>query len=159
MHKSWTRFASVSQATASLAAACLVLPFVLNTELAWAADVDNRPAEMTVPIPNAERGRELFVVKSCVVCHSINGVGGTAGPSMDATVDARPVNPLEFAARMWTGAQAMADLQATEFGYQIELTGQEIADLAAFASDAGEQSKLSELDIPELMRGWVLDDF
>ncbi len=124
-----------------------------------AADADSAPVEMILPIPDAARGRELYVVKGCVVCHSVNGVGGTAGPSLDARADAGPVDPLDFAARMWTGAQAMADLQATEFGYQIELTGQQIADLAAFESDADEQSKLSETDVPELMRGWVLDDF
>lgn len=160
MLKSRTYVATAPQALVPPAiAVCLASLTMSHAQPILAQEVGNQPVEMVMPIPNAERGRELFVVKSCVVCHSINGVGGTAGPDMDASVDAGPVNPLSFAARMWTGAQAMADLQATEFGYQIELTGQEIADLAAFAADAGEQSKLSETDIPELMRGWVLDDF
>lgn len=111
-----------------------------------------------MPIPDAARGRELFIVKGCVVCHSVNGVGGRAAPALDATAAEGPVDPLDFAARMWQGALAMADLQATEFGYQIELSGSEIADLAAFAANAGEQVLLEENDIPELMRGWTLDD-
>ena len=113
---------------------------------------------VVMPLPDAEHGRELFIVKGCVVCHSVNGVGGRAAPALDATAAQGPVDPLDFAARMWRGALAMADLQAMEFGYQIELTGAEIADLAAFAADADEQAELEETDIPEMMRGWTLDE-
>lgn len=150
------RLPSLRLSLGMTALAAVVVAFVPPSQ---AADDETATVEMILPIPDSARGRELFVVKGCVVCHSVNGVGGTAGPSLDARADAGPVDPLDFAARMWTGAQAMADLQATEFGYQIELTGQQIADLAAFESDAGEQSKLAETDVPELMRGWVLDDF
>lgn len=32
---------------------------------------------------NAARGRELFSSKGCAACHSIGGVGGSAGPALD----------------------------------------------------------------------------
>jgi mono/diheme cytochrome c family protein len=66
-----------------------------------------------VSFGDAERGRELFTGKGCVVCHSINGIGGKAGPSLDA--------------------------EEMELGYRIDLTGQELADLARFIHDAEAQ--------------------
>lgn len=112
---------------------------------------------MSLPIPDAARGRTLFVSKGCVVCHAVNGVGGAAAPALDATEPAGVFDPLDFAARMWKGAWAMSALQEMEFGYVIELTGQDIADLAAFAEHHALQSEFSEDDIPETIRGWTLD--
>lgn len=134
-----------------LAVALAVGPFAASAQ-------DGTGTGIQVPIPSAERGRFHFVSKGCVVCHSINGVGGKAGPALDATNGAQPIAPLDFAARMWRGAATMVMLQATEFGYQIEITGQEIADLAAFAADPELQAKFSENDIPEVMRGWTMDE-
>jgi cytochrome c len=114
--------------------------------------------QMVLPLPDAGHGRFLFVSKGCVVCHSVNGAGGKAGPALDAPETPQPVAPLEFAARMWRGAVAMAVLQSMEFGYQIELSGDEIADLAAFAADAAAQDGFSDQDIPEVMRGWTVDE-
>ena len=65
-------------------------------------------------------------------CHAVNGVGGKAAPPLDAVRDTRTIDVLEFAARMWRGAPTMIVLQEMELGYQIELTGEEIAHLAAF---------------------------
>ncbi len=113
---------------------------------------------IVVPLPDAERGRFLFVSKGCVVCHSVNGVGGTAGPALDAPAGTNTIEPLEFAARMWRGAVAMTVLQSTEFGYQIDMTGDEIADLAAFAASPDVQADFSEEDIPEVMQGWTLKE-
>ena len=113
---------------------------------------------IVVPLPDAERGRFLFVSKGCVVCHSVNGVGGTAGPALDAPADQNTIDPMEFAARMWRGAVAMTVLQSTEFGYQIEMRGDEIADLAAFAVNPEVQAGFSEEDIPEVMQGWTLEE-
>ena len=112
---------------------------------------------IVLPLPDAERGKFLFVAKGCVVCHSVNGVGGTAAPALDAAGAGDTIDPLEFAARMWRGAVAMTVLQSTEFGYQIDMTGEEIADLAAFAADPALQATFSERDIPEVMRGWTLE--
>lgn len=113
---------------------------------------------IAVPTPNAKEGRALFIFKGCVVCHSVNGVGGLAGPPLDAVAEPEIIDPLGFAARMWRGSLAMAELQATEFGYQVELTGEEIADLAAFAATPDAQKGFSEDEIPELIRGWTVDE-
>lgn len=115
------------------------------------------PLTLVVPVPDAEQGRSLFGAKGCVVCHSVNGLGGKAGPALDTTSYDGEVDPLDFAARMWSGARAMAVLQALEFGYQIDLTGKDITDLAAFVSSDDERSAFSEDDVPDEYRGWTLD--
>ena len=71
------------------------------------------------------------------------------------------MNPFEFAARMWRGAEAMVELQRDELGDVIELHGEELAAIIAFVHDAGEQSVFSEADIPEeieAMIGHMEDD-
>jgi len=126
---------------------------------AGTAVAESAEAPMIVlPVPDAASGRLLFTSKGCVICHSVNGVGGKAGPPFDAPAEYAPIDPLAFAARMWRGSMAMAILQSSELGYQIDLTGAEIADLAAFAASLSEQSTFSEADIPEIMRGWTMDE-
>ena len=125
---------------------------------AGAAAAQSAGQQIVVPLPDAERGRFLFASKGCVVCHSVNGIGGAAGPALDAEEGDAPVAPLEFAARMWRGASAMALLQSLEFGYQIDITGDEIADLAAFLSNRELQGNFSERDVPEMMQGWTIDE-
>jgi cytochrome c len=95
------------------------------------------------------RGKELFIEKGCVICHSINGVGGRAATPLDAQSGTRVVDILDFAARMWRGSYAMIELQATELAYQIDLEGDEIGDLAAFAYDLRTQQSFTKFDIPE----------
>ena len=107
---------------------------------------------LLIPPMNAQRGRALFASKGCVVCHTVNGVGGGVAANLDASEQGRIVNPYDFAARMWRGAGAMIALQNRNLGYQIELDGREIADLAAFAHDKAEQRKFSEDDIPPAVR-------
>jgi mono/diheme cytochrome c family protein len=122
------------------------------------APVAAGPASVIIPIPDSERGRDLFIHKGCFVCHSINDVGGAAGPALDAGAQQEAIDPLDFAARMWRGALAMAELQSMEFGYQIDLTGQDIADLAAFTADPEIQKNFTEDLIPEIIRGWILEE-
>jgi len=106
----------------------------------------------------AETGRAVFVQKGCVMCHSANGVGGKAAPALDAEVGGPPIDPLDFAARMWAGAPAMIELQSIELGYTVSLSGQDLADLAAFAASIEEQRKLTADQIPEGMRDSLLDE-
>lgn len=113
---------------------------------------------MVMPAMDSERGRKLFVHKGCVVCHSVNGVGGKAAPALDAPQSGATVDVLEFAARMWRGAEIMLVLQEMELGYQIELSGADLADLAAFAYDAEEQRRFSPDDIPDLIKDWSVDE-
>ncbi|CDX25401.1 exported hypothetical protein [Mesorhizobium sp. ORS 3324] len=103
---------------------------------------------LMMPVMNPAKGRKLFAEKGCVACHSVNGIGGTDAAALDASTMTPMMNPFDFTARMWTGAEAMIDMQREELGEQIQFTGQELADIIAFAHDAEEQKKFSEADIP-----------
>ena len=76
------------------------------------------------------------------------GIGGKDAPMFDASSMALPMNPFEFAARMWDGAEAMVALQREELGEPIKLTGNDLTDIIAFVHDADEQKKFSKSDIP-----------
>ena len=117
-----------------------------------------RRGNYVIPFASAERGRALFTGKGCVVCHSVNGVGGKAGPALDADPSNPDVDIFAFAARMWRGAPLMAVLQEMEMGYQIEFTGAELADIAQFLHDAEAQKDFDESDVPELIRDWMVDE-
>jgi mono/diheme cytochrome c family protein len=107
---------------------------------------------LALPPLDSHRGRELFVNKGCVVCHVVNGVGGEIGPSLNAKDLPQPMNAFEFAARMWRGAPAMAQMQEDLLGEVISLSGQDLADLIAFAHDELEQNQLKADQIPERLR-------
>lgn len=106
----------------------------------------------TLPAMNARRGRKLFAEKGCVVCHSINGVGGHIGPPLDTANMPLPMDPFGFIARMWRGSAAMALMQEEVFGDVIDLSGQDLVDLVAFAYDLEEQKKLTEDQIPKRLK-------
>jgi len=114
--------------------------------------------KLVVPMASAEEGKKLFVGKGCVVCHQVNGIGGKAAPALDADSEQPYFEVFEFAARMWRGAPTMILLQEMELGYQIELSGEDLANLAAFASDPQVQRSFSETDIPEVIRDWMVDE-
>ncbi len=114
--------------------------------------------KLALPLANAAEGKKLFVGKGCVVCHSVNGVGGKAAPALDADSDQAYFDVFDFVARMWRGAPTMILLQEMEMGYQIDLNGEELAHLAAFASDPAVQSSFTEQDIPEVIRDWMVDE-
>ncbi|UXX85251.1 c-type cytochrome [Roseovarius pelagicus] len=120
------------------------------TSHATAASDTTLATGLTFPPMDAAKGRLLFVSKACVVCHSVNGVGGRNAQPLDARFMDRPMNPFDFAARMWRGAESMVMMQRYELGDVIHLSGQELADIIAFVHDPEEQAKLSNTDIPEL---------
>ncbi|HEC91352.1 MAG TPA: c-type cytochrome [Alphaproteobacteria bacterium] len=97
------------------------------------------------PVLNPERGREIFVRKGCVKCHSINGAGGTIGPPLDATVKNRVINPFSFAANMWNHAPGMIAAQKKKLGAQLHFTGKELGDIIAFIQDDYAQSDFGKL--------------
>jgi cytochrome c551/c552 len=111
---------------------------------------------LALPPMDSHRGRELFLQKGCVVCHSVNEVGGAVGPSLDAADMPQPMNAFEFAARMWRGAPAMAQMQQDLLGQVIDLNGQDLADLVAFAHDEAEQRELTAEQIPAQYRELIL---
>ncbi|MEO0399120.1 MAG: c-type cytochrome [Pseudomonadota bacterium] len=109
---------------------------------------------------NPRRGRILFVTKGCVLCHAANDVGGRAAPPFyPPTADAggTAVDPLAFSSRMWSGAAAMVSLQRLELGYQVQLDGQDIADLAAFAASPDEQKLVTLESLPVGFENWFVD--
>ena len=111
---------------------------------------------LALPPMDSHRGRHLFLNLGCVACHSINGVGGDVGPSLNAADMPRPMNAFEFAARMWRSAPAMAQMQDDIFGQTIEFDGQDLADLIAFAHDEAEQGALKADQIPERYRDVIV---
>ena len=86
------------------------------------------------------------------MCHVVNGVGGEVGPSLDAEDMPQPMNAFEFSARMWRGAPAMVQMQEELLGEVITLSGQDLADLVAFAHDKTEQEQLKADQIPDHLR-------
>jgi len=103
---------------------------------------------LKIPAFDPAKGRKLFGSKGCVVCHSINGLGGGDAPDLSAANMEKPMNAFDFAAKMWRGAPAMIAMQDDELGAQIEFTGAELADIIAFAHDQTEQAKFSRADVP-----------
>jgi mono/diheme cytochrome c family protein len=114
-------------------------------------------AEIGLALPplDSQRGRELFVNTGCVVCHSVNNVGGDIGPSLNADDMPQPMNAFDFSARMWRGAPAMAQMQEDLLGEVIGLSGQDLADLVAFAHDKDEQKLLKDDQIPARLRNLI----
>ncbi len=112
---------------------------------------------LALPPMDSHRGREIFLNKGCVVCHSVNGVGGTVGPSLNAADMPKPMNAFEFAARMWRGAPAMAQMQEDILGEVIDLSGQDLADLVAFAHDRAEQRELTGEQVPARFRKLIAE--
>lgn len=110
---------------------------------------------LVLPPMDSERGKEIFLDKGCVVCHSVNGVGGEIGPSLNAADMPEPMNAFEFAARMWRGAPVMAEMQEDLLGAMIDLSGQDLADIVAFAHDEAEQKELSITQVPEKFRDLI----
>lgn len=111
-----------------------------------------REGILAMPQMDPARGRMLFASKGCVVCHSVNGIGGNDAPALNASSMPSTMNPFEFAAKMWRGAEAMVTLQREELGEPIDLTGQELADIIAFVHSHKEQAIFSNADVPEIMK-------
>lgn len=107
---------------------------------------------VTIPAMHSERGKALFAERGCVVCHAVNNVGGDSGPSLDASNMNLSRNPFEFFARMWRGSEEMLHLQQADLGYQIDFSGQDLADIFAFVQDAEMQERFTQNDLPDHIR-------
>ena len=59
---------------------------------------------------------------------------------------------------MWRGATAMIVLQEMELGYQIDLSGDDIAHIAGFLHNWDEVQAFNEDDVPEFVRRWMDQD-
>ena len=110
---------------------------------------------LNMPEMDAHRGRELFVEKGCIACHSANGVGGEDAARLDAH-DMEPVmNPFDLAAKMWMMAPFMIAAQEEAFGEQILFTGEELAHIIAFLHDDAEQHELTDASLSDEVRAMM----
>jgi mono/diheme cytochrome c family protein len=142
-------------ATASLSLAAASAIAMMGVALLIAAGdgmAQESEAQHMMTGADAARGRELFVRKGCVACHAVNEIGGTSGPPLDVEFTPDEIDPLDFVARMWRGAEPMVMMQQSLFGEQLDFTGEELADIIAFAHDPQEQRRFSEADVPPAMR-------
>ena len=135
----------------SLAAFCTIGFATLTASVTPSHAAQDDP-KMSWPQMSAERGKDLFAERGCVVCHAVNNVGGDIAPSLDASNMDQSRNPFEFFARMWRGADAMLHLQQADLGYQIDFSGQDLADIFAFTQDADMQERLTQSDLPDHIR-------
>lgn len=130
----------------------LTLPFAMAPAAAQETAMDGGMPMMAtgivLPSMDAAAGRQLFGAKGCVLCHAVNSIGGKDAPPLDASLMEPMMNPFDFAAGMWRGAESMVALQRDELGAPIDLTGQELADITAFVHDAAEQAQFSMADVP-----------
>lgn len=104
---------------------------------------------LVLPRMNPKHGKELFASKGCVVCHQVNGIGGTDAASLDASTMEPAMSPFDFFAKMWGGAEPMIEMQKDELGHQLDFTGQDLADIIAFVHNRATRRTFSEKDIPE----------
>jgi len=116
-----------------------------------------RRVQLTIPIIDPKRGRQLFVTRGCVLCHAINDTGGRGGPPLDRIGDGKAADILDFTARMWRGAYAMIELQNMELGYQLDFSGEDLGHIIAFLYDKSERSKFSGNDVPDLIKDMFID--
>ncbi len=80
---------------------------------------------------DALRGSRLFEQHGCVVCHSINGVGGSGAPDL-ARRPSREFAPSTLAASLWNHGPAMWRAMAARNLPAPKLEPAEVADLFAY---------------------------
>jgi len=80
---------------------------------------------------DAERGKALFQDLNCIVCHSVNRVGGKRAPDLGQGRD-RGFSPYDMAALMWNHAPAMWSAMASQGVARPALDEQQAADLFVF---------------------------
>lgn len=108
--------------------------------------------QLMARVPDIARGRVLFAEKGCVLCHSVNGIGGTDGAAFDASVIDEMPDPLDFVANMWRGAPEMIKLQEEELGSLVEFSGEELGDIIGFLYSVQEQKKFTMSNLPDKVR-------
>ncbi|MFH1804121.1 MAG: c-type cytochrome [Pseudomonadota bacterium] len=131
------------------------LPLIsVSASLAGASETRTTIVEDTNNLPDMdpERGKHLFADRGCVVCHTVNNVGGHTAAPMDATSLSQTTDPFDFFARMWRGADQMLALQNHNLGYQVDFSGQDLADIFAFVHDREAQENFTEGDLPQHIR-------
>ena len=122
----------------------------LRDLIAYLSPITSAPAAGLLELPgNSERGRLLFAEKQCVQCHSVEGAGGSVGPSLTDRNVRR--SPLEFAATIWNKAPAMTKAMAARNIAIPQLKPEDMADLVAYLYSAGYFARGASPN-----RGWMV---
>jgi mono/diheme cytochrome c family protein len=86
----------------------------------------------SIPIPgDASRGAQIFKDQKCVVCHSVDGVGGKTAPDLGRRTG-RDYTPSTMVSLMWNHAPAMWSAMTQKGISKPQLTEEQAADLFAF---------------------------
>lgn len=96
-----------------------------------AASASATGATRSLLLGDAERGKALFQILNCIVCHSVSGVGGSMAPDLGRD-RSRGFSPYDMATLMWNHAPAMWGAMAKQGVPQPVLDEQQAADLFVF---------------------------
>mgnify|MGYP000683688220 CR=1 FL=1 len=141
--------ARLSEFIRSMGVAVMLVTIGGSAALTSATAADNSASMAPLPEMDAQHGKALFAERGCVICHSVNNVGSDVATSLDASNMNIAREPFEFFARMWRGAPQMLALQQADLGYQIDFSGQDIADIFAFVQSREIQEGFTEQDLPD----------
>jgi cytochrome c len=141
--------ANLSKFIRPLGVAAMLVMIGATIPVSSVSAADNSAATQPLAEMDAERGKALFAERGCVICHSVNNVGSNTATSLDASNMNIAREPFEFFARMWRGAHQMLALQQADLGYQIDFSGQDIADIFAFVQNGEIQEDFTEDDLPD----------
>ena len=83
------------------------------------------------PQGNRSAGERLFKERKCIVCHSVNGVGGKSAPPLGSQ-GGQAYTPNAMASAMWSHATGMWQAMDRAGIQRPQLTAQQAADLYAF---------------------------
>ncbi len=86
------------------------------------------------PPGDAESGKQVFIEKTCIVCHQVAGVGGVTGPSLDFL--GQYGSPIQIATAMWNHGTAMSDTMRARGLRRPSFTAGELRDLLAYLEAA-----------------------
>jgi mono/diheme cytochrome c family protein len=78
-----------------------------------------------------ERGRRLFLNKSCIYCHAVEGEGGQVGPDLGPQKELPPTL-VQFAGSMWNHSPEMWKEMKAKGVPRPNFEGREMADLIAY---------------------------
>ena len=99
--------------------------------LVFAACCSGTCATWSLLLGDAERGKALFQSLNCIVCHSVNGVGGKSAPNLWRG-EGRSFSPYQMAGILWNHAPAMWDAMPRQGIVRPELNEQQAADLFVY---------------------------
>lgn len=140
--------------SAIIARIVIVVAFVGVANVAGIARADSVAPKPGLMLPklSSNNGKELFISKACVACHSVNDVGGSVGAPLDASEMDPTGNPFVFFAKFLMGATPMLELQRERLGHEVELTPEELGDIVMFLHDGAMQKTLTNKAIPRKIK-------